>query len=108
MARTRISITLDRDHAERIRAHAERAGMDVSAYLINAATRQMAETEAAEAHFAPIDAVIGAAEAEAAELPPLPEVTDDELTEEERRQVAEALGLVHGDDVSARRPGNPA
>jgi uncharacterized protein (DUF1778 family) len=46
MGETRISISLDPDHAERIRAHAERAGMDVSAYLVNAATRQMAEAEA--------------------------------------------------------------
>jgi hypothetical protein len=108
MARTRISISLDRDHAERIREHAERAGMDVSAYLVNAATRQMAEVEAAEAQFARIDAMIAAAEAEAAELPPLPGVADEELTEEERREVAEALGLVYGDDVSAARPGNAA
>ncbi|WP_405019706.1 ribbon-helix-helix protein, CopG family [Kitasatospora sp. NBC_00070] len=72
-AKTRISISLDRDHAERIREHAERAGTDVSAYLVNAATRQMAEAEAAEAQFARIDAMIAAAEAEAeaAELPPL-------------------------------------
>ncbi|QDY77710.1 hypothetical protein FQU76_15660 [Streptomyces qinzhouensis] len=58
MAKTRISISLDSAHAERIRAHAERAGMDVSAYLVNAATRQMAEVEAAEAQFARLDAVV--------------------------------------------------
>ncbi|MEU6231449.1 ribbon-helix-helix protein, CopG family [Kitasatospora sp. NPDC047058] len=108
MAKTRISISLDRDHAERIREHAERAGLDVSAYLVNAATRQMAEVEAAEAQFARIDAVIAAAEAEAAELPPLPEVADDDLTEEERREVAEAMELVYGADAPAARPGNAA
>ncbi|MDH6130473.1 ribbon-helix-helix protein, CopG family [Kitasatospora sp. GP82] len=108
MAKTRISISLDRDHAERIREHAERAGMDVSAYLVNAATRQMAEAEAAEAQFARIDAMIAAAEAEAAELPPLREVADDDLTEEERREVAEAMDLIYGNDSPASRPGNAA
>ncbi|MBT2445619.1 ribbon-helix-helix protein, CopG family [Streptomyces sp. ISL-43] len=108
MAKTRISISLDRDHAERIRAHAERAGMDVSAYLVNAATRQMAEVEAAEAQFARIDAVIAAAEAEAASLPTLPDVAEDDLTEEERREVREAMELIYGAESSAARPGSAA
>ncbi|ROR42897.1 ribbon-helix-helix protein, CopG family [Kitasatospora cineracea] len=108
MAKTRISISLDSDHAERIREHAERAGLDVSAYLVNAATRQMAEAEAAEAQFARIDAVIAAAEAEAAELPPLPDVVDEDLTEQERREVAEAMELIYGADAPAARPGNAA
>ncbi|MEU5975557.1 hypothetical protein [Streptomyces sp. NPDC047315] len=108
MAKTRISISLDSDHAERIRAHAERAGMDVSAYLVNAATRQMAEAEASEAQFARIDAVIAAAETEAAALPPLAEVVDGDLTEQERKEVEEALGLIYGPDGPATRSGNAA
>jgi hypothetical protein len=108
MAKTRISISLDSDHADRIRAHAERAGMDVSAYLVNAATRQMAEVEAAEAQFARIDAMIAAAEAEAASLPPLTEVADGELTEQERREVRAAMELVYGADGAAARPGSAA
>jgi diphthamide synthase (EF-2-diphthine--ammonia ligase) len=108
MPKTRISISLDSDHAERIRTHAERAGMDVSAYLVNAATRQMAEAEAAEAQFARLDAVIAAAEAEAAALAPLPEVADDDLTEQERQEVQEAMGLVYGPDGPATRSGNAA
>ena len=114
MAKTRISISLDAEHAEQIRAHADRAGMDVSAYLVNAATRQMAETDELEAQFASIDAVIAAAEAEASELPTLPEVTEDDLTEQERREVEEALELVYGSDQPARsqgrkqRPGHAA
>jgi hypothetical protein len=110
MAKTRISISLDAEHAEQIRTHADRAGMDVSAYLVNAATRQMAETDALEAQFAPIDAVIAAAEAEAAALPALPEVGDDDLTEEEHREVEEALELVYGSDrptASQSRPQRP-
>lgn len=66
MAKTRISISLEQEQAERIRRHAERAGLDVSAYLVHAATRQMAETETIEAQFASVDALIAAAEAEAA------------------------------------------
>ncbi len=114
MAKTRISISLDAGHAEQVRAHADRAGMDVSAYLVNAATRQMAETDALEAQFAPIDAVIAAAEAEAATLPALPDVAEDDLTEQERREVEEAMALVHGSGRPAqsqqrrRRPGRAA
>ncbi|WP_017623669.1 plasmid mobilization protein [Nocardiopsis chromatogenes] len=62
MSKVRISVSLEADQAERIRAHAERAGMDISAYMVNAATRQMAETAAAEAGFAAIDALIAGAE----------------------------------------------
>ncbi|WP_103533443.1 hypothetical protein [Streptomyces sp. SM11] len=108
MPKTRISISLDSEHAERIRIHAERAGMDVSAYLVNAATRQMAEAEAAEAQFARLDAVIAAAEAEAAALAPLPEVADDDLTEQERQEVQEAMGLIYGAEGPATRSGNAA
>ncbi|MFB9370371.1 plasmid mobilization protein [Kitasatospora albolonga] len=108
MAKTRISISLDEEHAERIRQHAERAGMDVSAYLVNAATRQMAEVEAAEAQFAHIDSAIAAASAAADSLPPLPEVTAEDLTEEERREVEAAMALVYGTDPQAARPGHAA
>jgi len=108
MAKTRISISLDPDHAERIRSHAERAGMDVSAYLVNAATRQMADAEAIEAQFANVDAMIASAESEAAMLEPPPETTSDELTEEERRDVQAAMGLVYGVDNSAASSGDAA
>jgi hypothetical protein len=108
MAKTRISISLDPEHAERIRSHAERAGLDVSAYLVNAATRQMAEAEAIEANFAHVDAMIAAAESEAAALEPLPETSPDELTEEERQDIEAAIGLVYGADNPSARPGNTA
>lgn len=108
MAKTRISISLDQEQAERIRWHAERAGVDVSAYLVHAATRQMAETEAIEAQFAEVDTVIAAAEAAAGQMPPASGVAEAELTEQERREVEEALGLVHGADRRAGRPGEAA
>ncbi|WP_048910315.1 plasmid mobilization protein [Streptomyces sp. NRRL WC-3744] len=105
MAKTRISISLEQDQAERIRQHADRAGMDVSAYLVHAATRQMAESDAIEEQFAEVDALIARAEQAADGLPAEP---TPELTEQERREVEEALGLVHGRDRQGRRPGHAA
>jgi len=108
MAKTRISISLDQAQAERIRRHAERAGMDVSAYLVHAATRQMAESDAIEEQFAGVDALIARVEREAADLPEDSGAASVELTEQERREVEEALGLVHGADRKADRPGHAA
>lgn len=96
MAKTRISISLDEDQADRIRQHAERTGMDVSAYLVHAATRQMAETEAIEDQFSEVDALIAAAEAEAASVAPGACTADEHLTEQEHRDVQAALNLVYG------------
>ncbi|MFE9923967.1 ribbon-helix-helix protein, CopG family [Streptomyces sp. NPDC005774] len=109
MAKTRISISLEQDQAERIRQHAERAGMDVSAYLVHAATRQMAESDAIEEQFAEVDALIARAEQAASGLPaePAPEPAA-ELTEQERREVEEALDLAHGRDRHGCRPGRAA
>lgn len=108
MAKTRISISLERDQAERIRRHAERAGLDLSAYLVAAATRQMAETEAIEEQFSTIDALIAQAEAEAEVLPTAPDRAGPELTEQERRDVEAALNLVYGEDRKTARPGHAA
>ena len=72
--------------------------MDVSAYLVNAATRQMAETDALEAQFASVDAVIAAAEAAAAALPELPDVVDADLTEQELLEVRAAMSLIYQTD----------
>lgn len=82
--------------------------MDVSAYLVHAATRQMAETEAIEAQFAEVDTVIAEAEAAAGRMPPLSGVAEAELTEQERREVEEALGLVYGADRRGGRAGEAA
>ncbi|MBQ0985293.1 ribbon-helix-helix protein, CopG family [Streptomyces sp. F63] len=109
MAKTRISISLDQDQAERIRQHAERAGIDVSAYLVHAATRQMAESDAIEEQFAEVDAVISRAERAADGLPAeSAREPAAELTEQERLEVEEALGLVRGQDRQGRRPGHAA
>ncbi|MDT0611944.1 hypothetical protein [Streptomyces lancefieldiae] len=109
MAKTRISISLERDQAERIRQHAERVGMDVSAYLVHAATRQMAESDAIEEQFAEVDTLIARAERAADGLPSEPaQEPVAELTEQERREVEEALGLAHGRDRHGRHPGRAA
>jgi diphthamide synthase (EF-2-diphthine--ammonia ligase) len=112
MARTRIRISLgqeqEQEQAERIRRHAEQAGMDVSAYLVHAATRQMAETEAIEEQFSGLDALIAEAETEeTAALPPElePDVAAQKLTDQERRDVEAALNLVYGEDRTNPRPG---
>ncbi|MDT0377432.1 hypothetical protein RM572_01410 [Streptomyces sp. DSM 42041] len=110
MAKTRITISLENDQAERIKQHAERAGMDVSAYVLHAATLQMAESDAIEAQFAQVDALIAQAERAADGLSPdsAPEPTAA-LTEQERREVEAALGLVQGlDQTQGRRPGHAA
>ncbi|EST36187.1 hypothetical protein N566_16670 [Streptomycetaceae bacterium MP113-05] len=110
MTKTRLTTSLDHDQAERIRHHAERASMDVSAYLLHAATRQMAESDAIEEQFAQVDALIAQAERAAAGLPAdsAPEPTAA-LTEQERREVEAALGLVQGlDQTQGRRPGHAA
>ncbi len=76
--------------------------MDVSAYVVHAATRQMAETEAVEEQFSGLDALITEAEAEAAALPPEPDVTARELTEQEQRDVEAALNLFYGEETWPR------
>lgn len=83
--------------------------MDVSAYLVHAATRQMAESDAIEEQFAEVDALISRAEQAADGLPdePAPEPAA-QLTEQEHREVEEALALAHGRDRHGRRPGRAA
>ncbi|WP_240965435.1 hypothetical protein [Streptomyces zingiberis] len=105
MAKTRIGIGPEPDRAERIRQHAEWAGKDGPAYLAHAATGQMAGVEAMEEQFAEVDAVIAQAERAADSLPAglVPEPAA-ELTEQERREVKEALCLVQGRNRHGSRP----
>ncbi|GAB3742598.1 plasmid mobilization protein [Nocardiopsis nanhaiensis] len=109
MAKVRISISLDPDEAERVRSHADRAGMDVSSYLVNAAIRQMVEAEAAEAEFAGVDALIAEAEGRAEDCGPVDEAADDSLSADERREVDEAMSQVYGaGEAHARNRGEVA
>jgi len=96
MAKVRISISLEPDEAERIRSHADRAGMDVSSYFVNAAIRQMVEAESAEAEFAGVDALIADAEGRAERQGPPDEAGESSLDADEGRAVDEAMRLVYG------------
>jgi hypothetical protein len=98
MAKAKIRITLDQEQARRLSTHAEQVGMDVPAYLLDAAARLMAEADAMEARFARVDALIAEAEGEGR----LPEVTDADLTEQERLDVQEAMALVRGAERANR------
>ena len=92
MAKTRISISLDIDQAERIRLAAEEGGQDVSAFVVAAALTEAVRRERIAASFADIDAAIAAAEAEAESLdwPPASDSPADEESVRIREQVAAA------------------
>jgi hypothetical protein len=60
MGTRRFSISAREEIHDRIRAHAEAAGVDISTYLIAAAIQQMIRDDQAAASFATIDAEIAA------------------------------------------------
>jgi uncharacterized protein (DUF1778 family) len=84
VASTRISLSIDPAIQAAIKAHAEAAGMDVSAYVVAAAIAQMAADDAASAAFAPLDARNAAAVAEAADMESTPLPAFEDLTAEEQ------------------------
>jgi hypothetical protein len=102
VANTRFTISTDPTIQAAIRAHAQAAGMDVSAYMVAAALTQMASDDAVTASFSPLDAENRAAIEEAATLPAPALPAFEELTAEEqalvRRVVRSALG---NDEASA-------
>jgi hypothetical protein len=96
MPNTRFTISTNPEIQSAIRAHADAAGMDVSAYMIAAAVAQMARDDAASAVFASLDARNRAAMEQMTDLPEQDLPTFEDLTPEERiliqRVVASALG----------------
>jgi hypothetical protein len=98
MANTRFSISTDPAIQRAIKTHAEAAGMDVSAYMVAAATVQMAADDAASAVFAPLDAENAAALAEAAENSPAPLPAFGDLSVEERHLVLRVMRSALGSD----------
>jgi hypothetical protein len=98
MANTRFSISTDPAIQRAIKAHAEAAGMDVSAYTVAAAIAQMAADDAASAVFAPLDAENASALAEAAEISPAPLSALEDLTAEEQRLVLRVVRSALGSD----------
>jgi len=101
MPNTRFTISTDPEIQSAIRAHADAAGLDVSAYMVAAAAAQMAADDAASAAFAPLDADNDTAlqQATTSRMPDLPAFAD--LSEQEqalvRRVVSSALGSGHAD-----------
>jgi hypothetical protein len=60
MGTRRFSISAREEIHDRIRAHADAAGVDISTYMIAAAIQQMIRDDQAAASFATIDAEIAA------------------------------------------------
>jgi len=93
MAKARLSISLDEEQAERIRAYAERAGMDISSYLVSAAVHQMSILDQAEAQFAHLDALTAQAAIEPETTTPTPGA---DLSAQEQADVQAARELLLG------------
>ena len=72
--------------------------MDVSAYMVAAATTQMAADDAASAVFAPLDAENASALSEAAQVSQAPLPALEDLTAEEQLLVLRVLRSALGPD----------
>jgi uncharacterized protein (DUF1778 family) len=90
MGKTRMSISLDPEDAERIREAARGAGVDVSSYVVRAArdavNRDKWASRKTNPVFAELDAEIAEAERLADELP-WPPTVDRELSPAERAAI---------------------
>lgn len=88
MAKVRFSISVDAEHAQRIKAAAARAGQDVSAYVSRAALERADHDDRVADIFADIDAQIAAVETAAASESAPPPPADEELSAAERAAIA--------------------
>ncbi len=104
MPNTRFTISTDPEVQSAIRAHADAAGLDVSAYTIAAAVAQMTADDAASAVFVPLDTDNASAmkQSTALTIPDLPAFEDLSAEEQAlvRRVVSSALGSDHADIAS--------
>ncbi|HEY1700296.1 MAG TPA: hypothetical protein VGG75_11350 [Trebonia sp.] len=98
MPNVRFTISTAPDVQAAIRAHAEAAGMDVSAYMIAAAAAQMARDDAAAASFAALDALNQAAIEAGAGEPDDELPSFEELSAEDQAFVRRALRHALGAD----------
>jgi uncharacterized protein (DUF1778 family) len=104
VARIRISISLDPEDAETIKAVAAESGLDVSAFLVMAGRREAARLARISEVFSEIDAAIDRADAEAEQLPWPPECdTDTDSVDRARSEIATARA-----EAAARRRGTAA
>jgi hypothetical protein len=94
MPNMRFTISTEPEIHSAIKAHADAAGIDVSAYVIAAAVTQMAADDAAAAVFAPLDAdnATGdqAVDMAMRDLPAFEDLSPDEQTQI-RRMVSSAV-----------------
>ncbi|MFS0693579.1 hypothetical protein [Streptomyces nitrosporeus] len=106
MAKTRISISLDPEDAETIKAVATESGLDVSAFLVMAGRREAARLARVSEAFSEIDAAIDRADAEAEQLPWPPDGdadSDTDAVDRARSEIAAARA-----EAAARRRGAAA
>ncbi len=101
MPNTRFTISTDPEVQPAIKAHADAAGMDVSAYVVAAVVAQMTADDAASAAFGPLDEANASAMQESIALTtPAPPAFEELSAEEQaliRRVVSSALGSDHAD-----------
>jgi hypothetical protein len=88
VTKTRFSISVDAEHAERIKAAAARAGQDVSAYMSRAALEAAAHDERIRDIFADVDARIELTEGAAVSERTPPPPADTSLSSAERTAIA--------------------
>ncbi|MCK9921851.1 hypothetical protein MXD61_08105 [Frankia sp. AgPm24] len=100
MPNIRFTISTASDVQAAIRAHAEAAGMDVSAYMIAAAVAQMARDDAAAATFAALDARNRTAAEQSTDVPEADLPSLDALTVDEQALVHRVLGSALGSDAA--------
>ncbi|MGW0784715.1 hypothetical protein [Streptomyces sp. NPDC002913] len=104
MAKTRISISLDTEDAETIKAVATENGLDVSAFLVMAGRREAAHLARTSEAFSEINAAIDRADAEAEQLPWPPDGdADTDAVDRARSEIAAARA-----EAAARRRGAAA
>ncbi|MBC3843710.1 DUF1778 domain-containing protein [Streptacidiphilus sp. 4-A2] len=105
MAKTRISISLEPDQAERIKAAAAEGGQDVSAFMVSSALVEATRRERLAAAFSHIDAAIAAAEAEAESLAWEPA---DEVSADEGGRIREEIAAARARAAAVRARRNAA
>jgi len=85
-----ITIAVDAETKERIRAHAEAAGVDLSTYVSAAIGAAMAHDDRVARAFAPLDALIDEAEERDTQLP-WPASGGEAISQAESRSLDRAL-----------------
>lgn len=91
MPNVRFTISTASEMLAAIKAHAETAGMDVSAYMIAAAVAQMYHDDVITASLAPLDEANRAAMEQGALLPEEDEPAFEDLSEEDKTWLRNAL-----------------